>query len=79
VLKALVARGQLSDRLLTGVLEAAKGINSSQERSSLLLALLKTHTISGANRSLFLDVAEGIPSSYEQNQVLAALVRAERR
>jgi hypothetical protein len=69
----------LSDRVLTGVLETAKKINSSYERAHLLLSILKTNTIASSTRTLFLDVAEGISSSHEQNQVLAALVRAERR
>jgi hypothetical protein len=79
VLKALAAKSPLTDRVLAGLLETARKITSSHDRASLLLAVLKTNTVTGATRTLFLDVADGISSTHEQTQVLAALVRSERR
>jgi hypothetical protein len=79
VLKALVARPSLSDRLLLGVLESSTGISASHERATLLLAVVKTHTLTGAARTAFIDAAEGISAAHERNQVLATLVRSERQ
>ena len=79
VLMALAARPSLSEAVMGGLLRASGSINSSYERSRLLLAILKTHNLSPASRQLFLDAAQGITSSHEQNQVLAELVRSERR
>jgi hypothetical protein len=61
------------------VLETARKISSGADRASLLIAIAGSHSLTGANRTLFVDVAEGISSKHEQNQVLAALVRTERR
>jgi hypothetical protein len=53
-------------------------MDSGFERSNVLLAVAKNHSLEGPARDAYIDAADKL-GDHEQGQVLAALVKSERR
>ena len=78
VLQAVAKRTDASQDTVLAALHSAAGISGGFERSTVLLAIARTHTLDPQAREAYIDAADKL-SKYEQGQVLAALVKGERR
>jgi hypothetical protein len=79
VLQTVVARPDVSDDVLVGVLRATTDMKgSSFEASQLLQKTAARHRLTGQARDLYIDIASGL-GQFEQGQALTALVKAEKR
>lgn len=74
VLGELVSSGEGTPETLGGVLDSAREIGSDFEQASLLLAILKHHSIE-AVRAPFFSAVETIDSPFERGRVLQAAAR----
>jgi beta-lactamase regulating signal transducer with metallopeptidase domain len=74
VLGTLVASGTATEDVLAGVLGSALEIDSDFEQASLLLAVLKSHSIEGI-RAPFFRAVDTIDSAFERGRVLQAAAR----
>ena len=74
-LSDLLKRKNLSDEVLTKMLESASGIQSDHEKATFLLEASNLFTGESRLRSAFLKTVETIKSDHERGRVLSALLR----
>lgn len=74
-LSALLRRKDLSDEVLTKMLESASGIGSDYEKATFLLEASNYYTGESRLRSAFMKTVETIKSDHERGRVLSALLR----
>ena len=74
----MASRPDASQETVLAALRSAAGIDGGFERSNVLLAVARTHSLDGQARDAYIDAAEKL-GQFEQGQVLAALVKADRR